>query len=136
MRGYLPQVVCVLSLLLGLSVGWYFGYTRPSIRMQQLHDEVKAQTGMSEKEMVRAVPEALAGIKREDESVALVGLKAIGMLDRGETEKAKGYLAYWVGSYYRVYHESGGDTNLIAQIKTSAATNAFIAKEIAKGATK
>lgn len=81
MKGYLPQVVCVLSLLLGLSVGWYFGYTRPSLRMQHLSDELQNGTGMSDEQMVKAVPEALAALKREDESVALVGLKTLGMLD-------------------------------------------------------
>jgi hypothetical protein len=136
MKRYLPQLVCLLCLLFGLSAGWYFGYTRPGLKMQHLHDEVQKETGMSEREMVRAVPEALAAIKREDESVALVGLKAIGMLDRGDAEKAKGYLAYWVGSYYRVYHNKGGDTNLLAQIENAAASNTLIAREISKKVEK
>src|SRR5690349_2682852 len=125
---YLPQIACGLCLVPGLSVGWYFGYTRPVLHMQRLHDELQKETGTSDREMVRAVPEALAATGREDESVALVGLKAIGMLDRNEVTKAKEYLAYWVGSYYRMFHNKGGDTNLLAGIERAATTNSDIAR--------
>jgi hypothetical protein len=133
MKGYLPQITCVvLSLLLGLSIGWYFGYTRPAIQMHQLDAAVLKETGISENEAARAVPEALAAIKREDESTALVSLKAIGMLDRGEAEKAEKYLAYWVGSYYRVYQAKGGDTKLLKDIEAAATTNKYVGAEISK----
>lgn len=81
---------------------------------------------MGDEEMVRAVPEALAAIQRQDESVALVSLKAVGMMDRGATEKAKRYLVYWVGSYYQTYR-THGDSNLLADIEASALTNAPLA---------
>ncbi|HEY5909298.1 MAG TPA: hypothetical protein VJA21_01705 [Verrucomicrobiae bacterium] len=136
MKGYLPQIVCGLSLLLGLSIGWYFGYTRPAIRMHRLDEEVLKETGMSGKEAAKAVPEALAAIKREDESTALVSLKAVGMLNRGDIERAEKYLAYWVGSYYRVYQGQGGDSNLLKEIKAVAATNKFVEAEISKNPGK
>ena len=119
MKRYLPQLACVLCLLLGLSIGWYSGYTRPALHTQRLYDAVQRETGMSDREIVRAVPEALAAIKREDESVALVSLKAVGMLDRGAIEKTKSYLVYWVGSYYQAYR-TNGDSNLLANIEAAS----------------
>ena len=132
MRRYLPQITCVLSFLLGISIGWYFGYTRPATRMHALDAAVLKETGMSESEASKAVPEALAAIKREDESTALVSLKAIRMVDSGDVERAEKYLAYWVGSYYRVYHGQGGDTNLLKEAEATAATNKFIRAELSK----
>jgi len=55
----------------------------------------------------------------------------IAELDRGDVAAAKKHLAYWIGSYYRVYH-ARGDTNLIARIESAATTNTEIAAELAK----
>ena len=124
-------IVLLIVLLLGSCIGWYFGYSRPALRMQHLYQDVQKTTGLSDAEIVKQVPESLAAIKREDESVAMVALRGIENLDRGDTEAAKKHLAYWVGSYYRVYH-ANGDTNLIARIERAATRNAEIAAEIAK----
>jgi hypothetical protein len=102
--------------------------------MMHLYDAMKKESGMSDAEMAelgKEVPEAFAAIKREDEGVAQVALRGIEILDRDDSEATKKYLAYWVGSYYRVYH-ANGDSNLIARIEKAATTNAHIAAEIAK----
>ncbi len=132
MKRYLPQMACALCLLLGVSVGWYFGYTRPAIQMHRVDEEIEMESGMSHEDVVKAVPEAFAALKREDESTALVSLKAIGMLDRGDVGRAKKYLAYWVGTYYRVYHDKSGDTNLLKEIEGAASTNTVLAREISR----
>jgi hypothetical protein len=131
MKRLLPFGAC---LVLGLFVGWYFGYTRPALKAMHMYESVQKATSASEEEMAsyaRQVPEAFAAIKREDESVATVCLRGIDILDRGDIPEAKKYLAYWIGSYYRVYHD-GGDSNLIARIKQAAATNPVIAAEVSK----
>ena len=128
MKRFILSLVC---LAVGIGIGWYFGYSRPALRMKHLYEDVQKTTGLSDAEMVKQVPDSLAAIKREDESVAMVALRGIEILDRGDTAAAKKHLAYWVGSYYRVYH-ANGDTNLIARIERAASTNADIAAEIAK----
>jgi hypothetical protein len=124
-------ITSIICLAVGIGVGWYFGYTRPSLRAIHLTDELQKGTGMSTEEMAKAVPESLAAIKREDESLATVALHTIEVLDRNDTTAAKKYLAYWIGSYYRVYH-ANGDTNLIARIEQASTTNSEIATELAK----
>jgi hypothetical protein len=100
--------------------------------MLRLEEEVEREAGMSHEEVIKAVPESLAALKREDESTALASLKAIEMLDRGDVERAKKYLAYMVGSYYRVYHDKAGDTNLLKEIEAAASTNTVLAREISR----
>lgn len=124
-------VAILLSLGIGISIGWYFGYTRPALHALHMTQEIQKATGMSEEQMLKAVPENLAALKREDESTATVALRGVEILNRGDTAATKKYLAYWVGSYYRVYH-SNGDTNLIARIQQAATTTPEIAAEVSK----
>jgi 4-hydroxyphenylpyruvate dioxygenase-like putative hemolysin len=128
MRHFITSLVC---LAVGIGIGWYFGYTRPSLQAMHITQELEKETGMSIAEMTKAVPDSLAAIQRDDESVATVSLRGIEILDRGDIPAAKKYLAYWIGSYYRVYH-TRGDTNLIARIESAATTNTEIAAELAK----
>ncbi len=128
MKQIITSIFCLMA---GIGIGWYFGYTRPALKAMHITQEIQKETGMSIEDMVKAVPDSLAAIKREDESVAYIGLTSIKMLDHGNTETAEKYLAYWVGSYYRVY-QTNGDTNLIAKIKQAATTNPEIAAELAK----
>jgi len=128
MKRFIPSLICLVA---GIALGWYFGYTRPALQAMHLYQEVQKTMGLSDAEMVKQVPDSLAAMKRDDEGVALVALRGIEILDRGDVAAAKKHLAYWVGSYYRVYH-ANGDTNLIARIERAATTNAEIAAEIAK----
>jgi hypothetical protein len=70
-------------------------------------------------------------IQRDDESVATVALRGIQILDRSDVAAAKKHFAYWIGSYYRVYH-ANDETNLIARIESAATTNPGIAVGIVK----
>ena len=128
MKHIITSIVCLAA---GVGIGWHFGYTRASLQAIHLTQELQKETGMSQAEMVKAVPESLAAIQRDDESVATVALRGIEILDRGDVAAAKKHLAYWVGSYYRVYH-ANGDPNLIAHIESAATTNPEIAAEITK----
>lgn len=128
MKRFIPSLICLAA---GIAVGWYFGYTRPALQAMHMYRDMRRTMGFSDEEALKAAPEAFASIKREDEGVAMVALRGIEILDRGDTQAAKKHLAYWVGSYYRVYH-ANGDTNLIARIERAATTNSDIAVEIAK----
>lgn len=135
MKRILAYTAC---LGLGIALGWYFGNTRPVAKQQrQLLEEyrdAKEMLHMTDAQMTNTaaeLPDLLAAMKQNDRDVAMVGLRGIEILDRGDVAGAKKYLAYWIGSYYRVYH-TNGDTNLIARIERAAQTNAVIAAEIAK----
>lgn len=89
---------------------------------------------MTDTQMTNAaseLPDLLVAMKRSDRDLATVGLRGIEILDRGDVAGAEKYLAYWIGSYYRVYW-TNGDTNLLARIEEAAQTNAVIAAEIRK----
>lgn len=124
-------VICIICFIGGISAGWYFGYTRPALQAIHLTQEIQKETGMSLDEMARAVPDTLAAIKREDESMALISLKTIELLNRNKQDAAKKSLAYWVGVYYRMYR-SNGDTNLLVRIEKAATQSPEIAAELAK----
>ena len=135
MKRFSLSAVC---LLLGIAVGWYLGYTRPVTRNQRellkQYQEAKDALHLTDADVVEFnahLPDIWDAMKREDWSSAVIGLRGIEILNRGDAEAAKKYLAYWVGSYYRVYHNRG-DTNLIERIERAAATNAVIAAEISK----
>src|SRR5271154_5444052 len=112
-------ILLSLCLAAGIGIGWYFGYTRPALQAMHMYQNVKKITGGSDAEVLRMLPESLAAIKREDESVAIVALRATEIVNRGDPEAVMKYLAYWIGSYYRVYRNSG-DTNLVARIERAA----------------
>ncbi len=90
---------------------------------------------MTDAEMAEAgakMPQYFEDMKRQDEMTAAVALGAFKYLERGDTNAAKGRLAWHVGSYYRLYHAKGGDTNLLTQIEAAAKEYPMIADEIAK----
>jgi hypothetical protein len=71
-------------------------------------------------------------MKRQDEMAAIFALGAFTILERGDTERAKTHLLKAVGSYYRVYHDKGGDTNFLAKIEQAAQKYPAVAAEISK----
>ena len=61
-----------------------------------------------------------------DEASARVCLGALSILDRGETETARLYLAWSVGAYVLQYG-TNGDSELLEAIKASVSTNEAVA---------
>src|SRR5580693_5796209 len=115
MKYIITSIVC---LAVGIGVGLYFGYTRPSL--------------MTHREMSKQYQQFVEETKRHDEEATAIALRAIYILDRGEVENAKHFLVEKVGSYYRLYRFQGGDTNMIANIEKAAAKYPVIAAEISK----
>jgi len=58
--------------------------------------------------------------------VCFGGLKTLACWTGETPKRRKAILAYFVGSYFRVYHNKGGDTNLLAAIEGAGTTNTFI----------
>ena len=136
MTRFVPQVVCMLCLLVGLSVGWYLGYTRPSVKNQRKllkeYQTVRNAFQLTDKEMATwggRIPEFFDSVKRQDEMAALMGLSALARLEKGEPESAKNVLEKAISIYYRGHH-GDGNSNLLRHITSFAATNASLSNAI------
>ncbi len=129
----------LIGLLLGAGLGWYFGYTRPSVKQQREllkeYQYVRDNAHMTDAEMAAAGPKIsqyFEDMKRQDEEAAAFALGAFKILETGDTERAKTHLLKAVGSYYRVCRGKGGDTNLIGQIEEAAQKYPAVATEISR----
>ena len=138
MKRTVPFVVCVM---LGIGIGWYLGFTRPvAQRQRQLlkeYHEVREDFNMSDEEMIdtgRKFPQYLEDMKRQDEMNAVVALGAFKLLEMDDVEGAKESLAFHVGSYYRLYHSSGRDAQVLSAIEEAAQKYPAISEEISKKA--
>ena len=129
MKHIITSIVCLAA---GVGIGWYFGYTRPSLQAMHLTQELQKETGIPMEEMAKSVPDALAALQRQDETAARYALGAYKILEQGDVERAKSRLLLAVGSYYRVYHDKGGDTNLLAAITEAAQKYPAVAAEISR----
>ena len=136
MRRIVPFLIC---LFVGIGIGWYFGYTRPSAKnerelLAQYH-YVRDNFHMTDAEMAEAgpkIPQYFEDVKRQDEMAAIVSLAAIKRLEGGYTNEAEHILLHVVGGYYRAYHAKGGDSNTLAHIESMAQKYPAVAAEISR----
>lgn len=133
MRHIIISLVC---LLVGIGLGWFFGYTRPVARNQRelLHQYqvVRDNFHMTDAEMAdfgAHQQEYFAAMKRQDEIAAVIALAALVKIDQGDIEKAKWRLQTEISTYYRG-HNYDGDSNVLRHITTYAATNAALSNAI------
>jgi hypothetical protein len=133
-----------VCLLLGVGIGWYLGYSRPVVTNQRkllkeyesLRDDIDlADPALAE--TIQKLPQDFEGqfydaIKNEDEMLAVVGLATFKDLERGDTSAAKSRMVQLIGSYYFLYHDSGGNPDTLAKIKEAASEYPAIADEISK----
>lgn len=129
-------MVCILF---GICIGWYLGYMQPTAKNQRellnQYHYVRDNFHMTDKEMAEIGPhihEYFEDVKRQDEMAAALGLGSFKYLERGDVEGAKKRLLMAVGSYYRLYHNKGGDTNLISKIEDTARKSPALAAEIVR----
>ena len=132
-------IVILLSVVIGVSVGWYFGYTRPVTKGYRELKSVLHLTEMPDKQMAKIgaeirdhMPEFMDSMKRSDDMTTAVALAAYSRLDQGNVDGAKKVLLPCIGGYYRHYHTSGGDQKILASIQEAAQQHPEIAAEIAK----
>jgi len=127
------------TLLAGLSLGFWLGYTRPAMRVYR---EMKAATGWSDDEFAkRAGTFAKEATKNFDDSssqAVLISLGAINKIDSGDCNGADDLLARNVGTYYAMYgpHQSVNDSGtpvrrrLLQLIEEKAKTHPVVAQAI------
>lgn len=136
MRRFLPALASCLCLLLGLSVGWYFGYTRPSVQNQSKllneYQSLRDKLGMTDEQLAeigKQLPHLRRQMAREDEMAAAMALGALVKLERGDIEKARSVLERTVSIYYRG-HQHDGNSNVLRNIEKLAASSASLSNAI------
>ena len=109
-------VVLSVGLIIGAAIGWYVGHTRP---MNAANRDARRY---------------LTTMEVDDSTAAIFALRAIPIVESGDTKKAVAWLAKPIGSYYRVYASKAGTNEdrltLRAKIEQLASTNAAVATEI------
>jgi hypothetical protein len=110
------MVISLVSLLIGLCVGWYAGYTRP------FHEGLKyLRTQEDAYESGHAMAASLA-------------VDAIQSIDAGESQKAIQFLSFPIASYYSSYSIYAGTNaerlKVTARIERLAQTNQIVAARI------
>jgi len=107
-----------VGVAIGVAIGWYVGHTRP---MNAANRDARRY---------------LTTMEVDDSTAAIFALRAIPIVESGDTKKAVTWLAKPIGSYYRVYASRAGTNEdrltLCAKIEQLATTNAAVAAEIQK----
>jgi hypothetical protein len=126
----------LIGVLVGVGIGWYFGYTRPVAENQRKilknYQTVRDAFHATDEEMADfggRLPEFWDAAKRQDEFAAAVALATFRQLEAGDVSRAKKTLANTMGGYYRG-HRDDGNTNVLAHIQSLAATNGKVADAI------
>ena len=132
-------ILVLLSLVIGVCVGWHFGYTRPVTKgYRELKDALHI-TNMPDKQMAEVgaeirdhMPEFMERMKRSDDMTAALALGTLKRLEQGNVDAAKKLQLPFIGGYYRRYHSKGGDQKILANIDEAAQQYPDIAAEVAK----
>jgi hypothetical protein len=111
-------VVSVVSLLLGVAIGWY------------------AERHHSEHEKTEIVQQMVEGGESSDRYKAVLAARAIESIESGNPQEAVRLLSTPVAHYYSVYTEAGGKDERRAEIRALieqlASTNQVVAARIAE----
>ena len=109
-------IALMAGLVSGLGVGWYAGYSHPAAQAN------------------RDVGQLFTRMEWDDSKAANFAVKAIPVVESGDTQKAVHLLALPIGGWYRVYASKAGTNEerltLRAKIEQLASTNSVVAAEI------
>src|SRR3954454_4377182 len=129
----------VSGFVLGCAVGAFLEYTTVSAkntrRLLKAQQEVRDVFDMTDAELVKnakKLPQFFEDEKQQDRMAAALGLGTFKLLALGRVDDAKHQLLSSVGMYYRLYHNKGGDPQVIGAIEEAAKEYPVIATEIAK----
>ena len=108
---------CAVSLLLGVGMGFNFGY-----RYYDRHITNEA------------IRQMLEGMESSERREAASAIRAIGLIESGEPQKAAQSLSRPIADFYNLHadlaHNDQRTKDLLARIVLFASTNQFIADEI------
>jgi hypothetical protein len=127
------------ALAMGCVLGAYLEYimisaknTRQLLKAQQ---EVRDVFDMTDAELVKnakKVPQFFEDEKQQERMAAASALGAYRLLEMGKVDDAKFMLLVPIRVYYQLYHEKGGDPQVIGAIEEAAKESPELAAEIAK----
>src|SRR5438552_8211097 len=110
------RVACVVSLLLGVAIGWY------------------AERRHAEHEKAQIVQQTVEGDESSDRERAVRAVRAIESIQSGDTQQAVQLLSTPVAHYYTLYTEAGRKEERRAEtrglIEQLARTNQVVAARI------
>ena len=108
MKYFITSIVCVA---VGIGIGWYFGYSSPATKHQELLKKYQR----------------LEEVKSKDEwLLGLFARKALEEVEKAGTNQPEQFVYLTIGEYYyelRRDQYNGwdvGDTNIIAQIEAAS----------------
>jgi hypothetical protein len=108
----------IVGILIGVAIGWFVGYTRPINKAN------------------RDAQQYLKTMENDDVMAAMFAVRAIPLVESGDTKKAIKWLAKPIGSYYRIYAQNAGTNEqrqeLRIRIEKLASSNAIVAAELQK----
>jgi hypothetical protein len=109
-------IITLVSLLVGVGIGWYLGYTRPIAQASRdMHDEESAY-------------------ESGDAKAAAIAIDTISCIDSGDTEKAVQFLSLPIAGYYNIYAKRIGTNEqrlkICDNIEQLARTNQIVAARI------
>jgi hypothetical protein len=120
-------------------VGSYLEYTCVTAKQHRKllaeYQYTKDNFQMTDAEMVefgKKIPQFGEDMKRQEEMAAVHALRAYRLLANGNIEDAKATLLRPIDLYYSLYHEKGGDRDLLDAIATAGKEFPDIAAVIAK----
>lgn len=126
-------IVFFVGFVAGVGIGWYLAMLvelpkveREMSKNEQAFEQDVAKNAMFVNTRLKEYSRAAKPWEASTASIALVGLKD---LETTNIENAKFRFAAMAATYYRA-HLHDGDTNLLAQIKSCAATNAALSNAI------
>ena len=109
-------IASLVSLLIGSSIGYYFGYTRPTAKTD------------------RYVWEQMHEMSDDDGAAAIVAMDVIPAIESGDAQKAVQYLSFTIASYYTTHaiqpHPDELRLKLRTEIEQLASTNQIVAARI------
>ena len=111
-------IISLVSLLVGIGIGWYCGYTRPTAQAAR---EVRGE---------------LDAYESGDAKAAVFAAEAVACIDSGETQRAVQFLSLPIASYYSVYAVHAGTNaqrlKVRGYIDQVARSNQVVAAQIKK----
>ena len=120
MRRMRTLLTSVISLFLGLGVGWYIGHRQAFYYVPEI------------------AREAVAGIESSDGEEAARAVRAIQAIDSGDAQGAVQWLSHPIAHYYLLYSDLDRNDRrqrMIALIEQLARTNQIVAARIAEFST-
>ena len=96
-------IVSIVSLLVGVLVGWYAGYTRPLVKAEREFCKTVNMTPDEIRAFMEESRRAVQSVEEDAQSEALLSLSILLQLESGNIEAGKDRAVETISRYYRQY---------------------------------